>query len=85
MKTNKSKIHPSITNPNYDSNKAVDWMLAKFKCKNDAALSRQLEVAPPVISKIRHKRLPIGDSLLVKIHELLEMGTKQIKSELGLA
>lgn len=45
----------------------LDAIKAKLQLKNDAALSRALETAPPLISKIRHNRLPVGDSLIVRI------------------
>ena len=43
----------------YDPNNLLDSLIEKLHLKNDAALSRALEVAPPVISKIRHRRLPV--------------------------
>lgn len=55
---------------------------AKLQVKNDAALSRAFEVAPPVISKIRHGKLPVGASLIIKIHELTGMTIAEIKSYL---
>jgi hypothetical protein len=36
----------------YDPNRVLDAIIRKLRLKNDAALSRVLEVAPPVISKI---------------------------------
>ena len=39
-----------------------------------------MPVAPPVISKIRHGRLPVGASLVVRVCELTEMGLSEIKS-----
>ena len=51
----------------YDPNNLLDTLIDKLHLKNDAALSRALEVAPPVISKIRHRRLPVGASLLSDI------------------
>jgi hypothetical protein len=44
----------------YDPNNLLDTLIKHLHLKNDAALSRALEVAPPVISKIRHRRLPVG-------------------------
>ena len=35
---------------NYDPNHLLDSLIEKLNLKNDAALSRALEVAPPVIS-----------------------------------
>lgn len=81
----KNKKQEAMNDSNFDPNKAVDWMLKKLECKNDAALCRKLEIQPPVISKIRHKKLPIGDSLLIRLHEETGIGTKQIKAEIGFA
>jgi hypothetical protein len=41
------------------NNAFIDLLIDTMTLKNDAALSRVLEVAPPVISKIRHGRLPV--------------------------
>ena len=54
---------------NYDPDRLLDALIKKLNLKNDAALSRALAVAPPVISKIRHRRLPVGASILVRMHE----------------
>jgi hypothetical protein len=51
--------------------------------KNDAALSRMLEVAPPVISKIRHHRLPVGASLLIRMHEVTGMSIRDLRDLMG--
>lgn len=61
-------------------NALLDILIARGQLKNDAALSRLLEVAPPVISKMRHGRLPLGALLLLKIHELLDMPIRDIKA-----
>jgi len=50
--------------------------------KNDAALSRALEVAPPVISKIRAGKLKIGATLVIAIHEISDMPISEIKETL---
>ena len=60
------------------NNDLLDTLLAKGP-KNDAALARALEVAPPVISKIRHGRLPIGASLLIRMHEVLDVSIRELK------
>ena len=65
------------------NNDFLDLMIEKLRLKNDAALSRILEQAPPVISKIRHGRLGIGDSLTVRCHEVSDMPIREIKARLG--
>ena len=56
----------------------LDHLIAANGLKNDAALSRLLEVAPPVISKIRHRALRFGDSLVLRVHDITEMPVREI-------
>jgi plasmid maintenance system antidote protein VapI len=74
---------PIETQPGYDPDRLLDAMLEKLQLKNDAALCRALEVAPPVISKIRHRRLPVGASLLIRLHEVTDMSVAQLREILG--
>jgi hypothetical protein len=69
--------------PAYDPNHLLDSLIEKLRLKNDAALSRALEVAPPVISKIRHRRLPVGASLLIRMHEVSDLSIKELRSLMG--
>ncbi len=64
----------------YDPNRVLDAIIAKLRLKNDAALSRVLEVAPPVISKIRHNTLPIGATLLLRMHEESEFSIRELRA-----
>jgi len=67
----------------YDPNTLLDTLIKTLGIKNDAALSRALEVAPPVISKIRHKILPVGPSLLIRMHEESGISIKEIRNLMG--
>ena len=62
----------AVTTPGreYDPNRLLDALIEHLRLKNDAALSRALEVAPPVLSKIRHRRLPVGAAILIRMHEV---------------
>ena len=42
-----------------------------------------MEVAPPVISKIRHGRLPVGASLLIRMHEETGMNIGELRDLMG--
>ena len=64
----------------YDPNRILDAIINKLKLKNDAALSRLLEVAPPVISKIRHHTLPIGATLLLRMHEVSDYSIRELRA-----
>jgi hypothetical protein len=67
----------------YDPNNLLDSLIEKLHLKNDAALSRALEVAPPVISKIRHRRLPVGPSLLIRMHEVSDLSIRELRVLMG--
>lgn len=67
----------------YDPNHLLDALIEKLHLKNDAALSRALEVAPPVISKIRHRRLPVGASLLIRMHEVTHLSIRELRELMG--
>ena len=67
----------------YDPNNLLDSLIEKLHLKNDAALSRALEVAPPVISKIRHRRLPVGASLLIRMHEVSDLSIRELRVLMG--
>lgn len=68
-----------VLNPNL----LLDYLIGKLGLKNDAALSRALEVAPPVISKIRNNRLPVGATLLISMHELTGLTVAELRSLMG--
>lgn len=62
----------------------IDHLLAELGLKNDAALARRLEVAPPVISKLRAGRLPLGASMLLRMHEESGIAFKELREHAGL-
>jgi len=63
--------------------KLIEFLITQFKRKNDAHISRDLMVAPPVISKIRNGHLPIGDSFVLAIHERYGVDVKTIRDQAG--
>jgi plasmid maintenance system antidote protein VapI len=72
-----------IVQTSYDPNRLIDALIETMNLKNDAALARLLEVAPPVISKIRHRRLPVGASLLIRMHEATDMSIRELRDLMG--
>jgi plasmid maintenance system antidote protein VapI len=72
-----------VTQRRYDPDQLLASLIGKLKLKNDAALSRALEVSPPVISKIRHRRLPVTASVLIRMHEVSELSIKELRQLMG--
>lgn len=63
---NEALTHQQVLN----ANTLLDTLKQRRQLKNDAALSRDLEVSPPVVSKIRSGAQPVGNSLLIRAHDL---------------
>ena len=72
-------IKEITASPTYNPNRVLDAIIEKLQLKNDAALSRALEVAPPVISKIRHNTLPIGATILIRMHEISDFSIRELR------
>lgn len=70
-------------NRDYNPDRLLDVLLENHRLKNDAALARMLGVAPPVISKIRHRRLPVGASLLIRMHEVSGLNITDLRFLMG--
>jgi DNA-binding transcriptional regulator YdaS (Cro superfamily) len=74
-----------LNDPNYDPNRLLNAVLAKLNLKNDAALARTLGVAPPVLSKVRHRRLPVAAGLILQIHDATRFSINEIRGLMGVA
>lgn len=49
--------------------KLLDTLIANQNLRNDADLARKLEMAPPQISKVRNRIIPVGPEMILRIHE----------------
>lgn len=67
----------------YDPDNLLTSVMRQLNLKNDAALSRALEVGPPVISKIRHRKIPVGASMLIRMHEVTNLSIENLRSLMG--
>ena len=66
-------------------NRLLDCFMQELGCKNDAALSRALNVQPPVISKIRNGVLAPGAAFLIAGHEKTGVTFTEIRQILGVS
>jgi len=74
----KNEMAPEVRN----ANDLFDMIIRDQGLKNDAALSKALEVSRPVISKIRSGRAPFTDIMLIVVHESTGMSIKELKAVL---
>ncbi len=75
--------HALASQDSYNPSRLLDTLRERMQLKNDAALSRALEVAPPVISKIRHRALPVGASMLIRMHEVTQLSIRELRDLMG--
>jgi len=75
--------HALASQDSYNPSRLLDTLRERMQLKNDAALSRALEVAPPVISKIRHRALPVGASMLIRMHEVTDLSIRELRDLMG--
>lgn len=61
------------------SGKLFDTLMEENNLKNDARLAKFLDLPPPVVSKIRNGRMPIGATLIIAVHEITGMQISEIK------
>jgi hypothetical protein len=67
------------------ANALFDQVKEKLGLRTDAQLSQLLDVAPPVVSKIRHGFLMVGDTLLIALDEETDLTVKEMKQTLCIA
>ncbi|MBC7415713.1 MAG: hypothetical protein H7327_12360 [Herminiimonas sp.] len=72
-------LHP----PTYDPNQLLDMLLLRLELKNDAALSRALDVARPVLAGIRRGTVGIGAWLLLRISEISGLSIADLRQMMG--
>ena len=61
----------------------LDALIKKLSLKNDAALSRALELAAPLISKLRNDGLPVSAFVLIRMHEVSGLSIAELRGLMG--
>jgi hypothetical protein len=67
----------------YDPDRLLDTLIQRLNLRHDADLSRALEVAPPMISKIRHRKFAVSASLLIRMHEVSLLTVGELRTLMG--
>lgn len=60
-----------------------DAIKDEFDLKNDAALCREMKLAPPQISKVRSGALACSDAIILRVHETFGLPVVQIRELLA--
>ena len=76
-------LHLTSEHVTYDPDHLLDTLLKHLDLKNDKALAARLDISAPVISKIRHRILPIGSTILIRMHEISDISIKELRALMG--
>ncbi|WP_240943841.1 hypothetical protein [Janthinobacterium lividum] len=76
--------HPPTLEANrFRSADLLDVLIDFLGLKNDAALGRELQVSPPILSKIRHGALPVSAAILIRMHEVSGLSIFELRACMG--
>lgn len=76
--------HPPINDgAGFRSADLLDVLIDFLGLKNDAALGRELQVSPPILSKIRHGGLPVSAAILIRMHEVSGLSIFELRACMG--
>jgi hypothetical protein len=67
----------------YDPNQLFDRTIACLQLRNDRELSRILQMASPLIRKMRQHQLPVSGVVLLRIHDLTGIGLADLRQLMG--
>ena len=67
----------------YSPNALLDQVAARLRARNDAHLCRLLDVQAPVISKVRHHKMPVSSGLLLRMHEITNLSVRDLRDLMG--
>lgn len=67
----------------YNPDRLLDTISGMLNLRHDADLARALEIESQVISKIRHRRLPVGASLLIRMYEVTDLSIAELRALMG--
>lgn len=75
--------HVKVKEEGFDANRLFEKIIYDLRLKTDLQLANLLGIGAPVVSKIRHGHMPIGSSVLIRIHEELGMSIAEQRQIMG--
>ena len=72
-------IHPS----SYDPARLFDTVRQRLQLHSDKALAKALQIAPPLLARLREQVLPVSGSLLLRIQDVSGIAVAELQRVLG--
>lgn len=76
-------VNSSLQSEEYTPEKLLDSVTKLVGVKNDAQLSKKINVAHPIISKIRNRKVGFSASVILAIHESTGLSLPVIRNLCG--
>lgn len=67
----------------YNPSHLIDSVKQGLRLDSDRALCEALRISPPSLSKIRNKQIPVGGSVLIKMHEKTGISIRKLRALMG--
>jgi hypothetical protein len=71
------------TSETYDPSRLLEYLKSILSLPTDASLAAQLGVQRAVLSRIRNRKADFGAALLVRVHEMTDIPTKELRRIMG--
>lgn len=68
----------------YNPAALFDALMDRLHVRNDSALAKKIGVTPPVISKMRNKKVQITATLLVQLHDITGESLDALRTMAGI-
>lgn len=84
MKTNnilKVAVNSRVYDVNYK--RLLDATRRKLRLRSDSALASAIGVSPSYVSKVRHGKIPISSTTLLRIHEVTGWSIANLRAIMG--
>lgn len=70
-------------NPHYNPANLLNTLQRLFNVKNDRQLAKKLDLQPPLLSKLRHKRIDAPPALLIHLNEETNFSIQELRALMG--
>lgn len=72
-----------LSNPSYSPNRLINKVQEKMRIQSDLQLAIAISVDRTTIAKIRKKKVPVGASMLLRLHDLTGLPAKELRKWMG--
>ncbi|WP_136420307.1 hypothetical protein [Herbaspirillum sp. ST 5-3] len=68
-----------LSNPSYSPNRLINKVQEMMRIQSDLQLAIAISVDRTTIAKIRKKKVPVGASMLLRLHDLTGLPAKELQ------